>query len=187
MKTSCRIKNNNTHALLLRMLYCCFCDIYRFMLVTHGKHFHALLLTIDLQLFDRCGAVHITGGQQYLAAFDLKLSGQLCCSSRLTCSLKTGHHDNRNLIGWPKLNLCRLAAHQFDHLFIYNLNDGLSRCQALQYIRTDCSFLHRFDELLYYFETYIRFQKCKFDFFQTCFYIGLGQSSFTPKVLKYVL
>ena len=187
MKTSCGIQNDNAHAMLLRMLYSSFRNVNRLVLVSHGKYFHALLLTIDLQLFDCCGTVHITGCQQYFPAFDLKLSGQLCCGSRLTCSLKTGHHNNRNLIGRAKLDLCRLASHQLDHLFIYNLDDGLSRCQAFQHIRADCSFLHRFDELLYYLKAYIRFQKCKFDFFQACLYIGLSQSSFTPKVLKYVL
>ena len=146
--------------MLFRMFHGSLCNIHRLVLISHGKYFHALLLTIDLQLLNSCGTVYITGCQQYLAALYLELSGQLCCGSRLTCSLKTGHHDNRNLIGGAKLNLCRLASHQLDHLFIYNLDDGLPRCQAFQHVRTDCPFLHRFDELLY-----IRFQKRKFDFF----------------------
>ena len=48
MKPSGRIQDHHAHALLLRMLHCRFRNVYRLMLVSHGKYFHTLLLTIYL-------------------------------------------------------------------------------------------------------------------------------------------
>ena len=43
----------------------------RFVFISHGKYFHALLFSIDLQLFDCSRTIHITGCQQCLFPFGL--------------------------------------------------------------------------------------------------------------------
>lgn len=48
MKTSCCIQDYNIKFILCRMLDCCFGNVHRFDLISHGKYFHTLLLTIDL-------------------------------------------------------------------------------------------------------------------------------------------
>ena len=165
MQTARRIENHHAHAVRLRMLHSRFGNIDRLVLIAHGKHFHTLLLSVDLELFNCRRAIHIAGGQQDFAPFDLILSGQLRRGRRLTCTLKAEHHNYRDLVGRTQFDLGRLAAHQADHLFVHNLDHRLSRSQTFQHIRADRPFLHGFYKLLNDFEAYIRFQKRHFYFF----------------------
>jgi hypothetical protein len=42
----------------------CLCDIHRTVFISHSEHFHTLLFSVDLQLFDRCRAIDVTGGKE---------------------------------------------------------------------------------------------------------------------------
>ena len=152
VKTSGSIDDNDVKIVLRGMFHRRFCNVYRAVLIAHGKYFHALLLSVDLQLFDRCRPVDITCHEKYLPAFLLELSGKLCCCGRLTCSLKTGHHDDGDCLAGLQCDLGCLRAHQPDHLFVYNLDDHLSRIQSVHHVLSDRALLHIFDKLLDYLE-----------------------------------
>ncbi len=55
------------------MLHRRFCDVNRAVARAHGKDFHLLFLAVDLQLFNRCRTVNVTGYKQWLFAFNLNL------------------------------------------------------------------------------------------------------------------
>ena len=111
VKSSCGIQNDQIVAILLGMLQRCFGDIRRLLVFPHGEDFHALLLSVDLQLLNRCRTVDITCYQKRLLTFQLELTCQLCSGRRLTGSLKPHHHDNCLLASRLKLDLRRLGSH----------------------------------------------------------------------------
>ena len=85
--------------MLRGMLYGCFGNVHGLVIVSHGKYFHALLLTVDLKLLDGSRTVDVTGHKKWLSALLLQLSGNLGRSGGLTCALETGHHNDGDLIG----------------------------------------------------------------------------------------
>ena len=139
-------------------------NVHRRIFISHGKDFHALLFTVDLQLFNGCRTVHIAGDQKRFFALLLELSCQLGGGRRLTCSLKTRHHDDCDLLAGAKRDLRRLGTHECGHLLIYDLDDHLSRVQAVHHVGADCPLLHGFRELLNDFKIYICLQKRHLDF-----------------------
>ena len=128
------------------MLDCCLCNVNRVLLVSHGKNFYALLLTIHLQLLDSRRSIYITCHKKWLLAFVLELICKLCRRGGLTCSLKSTHHDDRDLIGWSELDLCHLRAHELIHLFLDDLDDHVSRIQTLEDFLSYSSVTHRLDK-----------------------------------------
>ena len=187
MKTACCIDNQYIAIIFLCMFYCCFRNIRRFVLVTHGKYFHALLFSIDLQLFNRCRTIYITGCKKCFLAFCFQFSCDLCRSRCLTCTLKTNHHDYGKFLARAKCNLGCLRSHEIDHLFVYDLDDHLSRIQSAHNILTDCAFLYILDKFLNNAEVYIGFKQCHLDFLQCCLDIIFCQTTFAAQILEYVL
>ena len=57
-----------------------------------------------------------------------------------------------------------LGTHELYQLLGHDFDDGLSRCQASEYVLAHCPFLNGPDELLYHAEAYICFQKRHLDF-----------------------
>ena len=187
VKTSRCIQDHDVISILARMLKRRFCDISRLVFISHGEYFHALLLSVDLQLFNRCRTIHITRNKQWFLAFQLVLACQLCSSRGLTCTLKSCHHDHRDCTSRLQFDLRRLRTHQIYKFFIYDLDHHLSRIQSVHHILSDCSLLHIFYKLLYDFKVYIRLQKCHLHFFQCRLYIIFRQTTFASEILKYVL
>ena len=187
MKAAGRIKDNHVHAVFGRVFHGCLGNVHWFVLITHGENRDSYLFSVDLQLFDGRGTVHIAGCQQRFPAFGLKLASNLGSGGGLTGTLKTSHHDNGNLIAGLKGNLRGLGTHKLDQFLSYNLHHGLSRRQAAEHILADRTFLKVIDELLHHAEAYVRFQKGHLDFLQRCLNICFGQSSFAAQVLKNIL
>ena len=177
MKTSCSIQNNHVVAILFSMLQCCFSDIRRLLVISHGEHFHTLLLSVDLQLFNSCRSVDITCYQKRLLTFQLELSCKLCCGRCFTCSLKTHHHNDRLLASRLEFNLRCLRAHQIHQLVIHDLDHHLSRIQSAHHILSDCTLLHTFYKIFDNFEVNICLQKSHLNFTQSRFYIIFCKSS----------
>ena len=69
MQTTRSIQNHDIIAVFLSMLHRRFCDVNRAVARAHGKDFHLLFLAVDLQLFNRCRTVNVTGYKQWLFAF----------------------------------------------------------------------------------------------------------------------
>ena len=130
MKSSGCIKNYYVVIILLGVCYRSLSNIYRVMSCSHRKYFNALLITIDSKLFYSCWSVYITSYEQRLLALGFELSCKLGCSSCLTSTLKTRHHNDSNFIPRLNSNLCCLRAHKGNHLFINYLNNHLSRCKT---------------------------------------------------------
>ena len=187
MKTTGGVDDEHIVFILSGMLHSSLCYINRLVLITHGEYFHALLLSVDLQLFNCSRTIHIAGTEKCFFAPALKLTGKLGCGRCLTSTLKTDHHDNGQLLARTECNLRRLGAHETNHLLINDLDDHLARIQSIHHVLSDGSLLHILDELLYHTEVYIRFQKRHLDFLQRSLDIILCQSSLAAQVLKYIL
>ena len=134
-----------------------------------------------------CRTIDITGYQKRFSALCLHLSGNLCRGRRLTCTLKTCHHNDGDLTCRTKRNLGCLRPHQSNEFFIYNLDYHLSRLKGTKHFLTDCPFLNGADELLDDLEADIRLEKCHLNFFQCGLYICFTQTSLASQVLKYIL
>ena len=137
METSRRIQDHQIVSIFLCMLQRSLCDIRRLVVLSHGENFHALLLSVDLQLFDGRRTVHVTGYQQWLFALQLVFPGKLCRGRGLTCSLKTCHHDHRNGASRLQCDLCRLRSHQTDQFFVDDLDHHLPRIQSVHHVLSD--------------------------------------------------
>ena len=146
MKTSCGVKEHQIYIVLGCMLYSRLRNIQWLVVVSHGKHGNSNLLTIHLQLLDSRRSVYITCHKKWLLAFVLELICKLCRRGGLTCSLKSTHHDDRDLIGWSKLDLCHLRAHELIHLFLNDLDDHVSRIQTFEDFLSYSSVTHRLDK-----------------------------------------
>ena len=66
--TSGCINDNHVFLMLSGMFDRSFCNIHRTFLITHGKDFHTLLLSIDLKLCDRSRTINVTGNQKRSSA-----------------------------------------------------------------------------------------------------------------------
>ena len=80
------------------MLHSGLCNVDRVLILSHGEDRNTLFVSVDLELLDCCRTVYVTGNQNRLAALRLQLSCDLRCRCRFTCTLKTCHHDDGNLI-----------------------------------------------------------------------------------------
>ena len=69
VKTAGCIKDNKVIAVFLSVLQSSFCNVRRLMVLAHGKDFYALFFSVNLQLFDRCRTVYITGYKKRFLAF----------------------------------------------------------------------------------------------------------------------
>ena len=165
----------------------CFCNIYRFLFISHRKDFHTLLLTVYLKLCDCSRTIYVTGYKKRFLSFGFQLSCKLGNCRCLTCALKTSHHKNGNLIARLDRKLCCLASHKIYKLIVYNFNYHLSRVQSVHYVLSHCPFLYCFCKLLYNFKVYICLKKSHLYFLQRNFYIFLCKTSLAPKLLKYIL
>ena len=61
VETSCCIEDDDVVAVLCRMFQGCLGNIRRLMLITHGKHIHTLLFSVNLELLYRCRPINVTG------------------------------------------------------------------------------------------------------------------------------
>ncbi len=116
----------------------------RLVVVSHGEHLNALLLTIHLQLFDCSRSINITCYKKWFLAFFLNLPASFAAvCGCLTCSLKTCHHDDRDL-SMPGKSLISVVSDPIscNHLFINDLDDHLSRIQTLHHILSNSSLLN---------------------------------------------
>ena len=187
MKTTCCI---NDHYILLIRLGMCNSRlgyVYRALFIAHGKDFHALFLTVYLQLSDRCGSVNVTGYQKRFLTFRLDLTCKLGCGSSLTGSLKTCHHNDSQIIARLDRKLCSLASHKINQLFVYNLDDHLAWVQSVHNVLSNCTFLYRFRELFHDSEVNVCFKECHLNFFKSNLNILFGQTAFASQLLKYIL
>ena len=146
MKTSCGVKEHQVDIVLGCMLYSRLRNIQWLVVVSHRKYGNSNFLAIDLQLLDSRRSVYITRYKERFLTFVLELICKLCNCSCLTCTLKSTHHDDRDLIRWPELDLCHLSAHELIHLFLNDLDDHVSRIQTLEDFLTYSSVTHRFDK-----------------------------------------
>ena len=187
MQTARCIENHNVVSVFRRVLYSGLCNIRRTVLISHGKHFHALLFPVNLQLFYRRGTVYITGHKERFLSFYFKLARQLRGSGCLTCALKTCHHNNGHGTSGLKSDLRRLGAHKFYQLFIYDLDHHLSGIQPVHNILSDRAFLDIFDKSFDHLEVDICLQKSHPDFLQCRFYVIFRKSSLTAQIPEYIL
>ena len=187
MKTTCGIEKNYILLIGLGMLNSCLCNVNRALLVSHGKDFHALLLSIDLKLCDRCRTIDVTCDQERSFSLGFELACKLGNCGCLTCTLKTCHHQYGDLISLFQGKLCCLASHQAYKFVINDLDHHLSRIQSVHNILSDCTFLYRFRELLHNLKVYIRLKKSHLDFFQSNLNIFLCKSAFTSQLFEYIL
>ena len=162
-------------------------DIRRIVSVSHCEDFHALLLSVDLQLFDRCGAVDIQCDKQGLLALLLELAGDLGSGRRLTCTLQTDHHHDGHLLAGLQRKLGRLASHQGRHLFVDDLDHHLGGIDAVHDLFTDCSFLHGVHKLFDNLEVDVRFQKRHLDFPHRGLDVALCELALAAQFVKYAV
>ena len=155
MKTSGCIDDQYAVGFLLRPLISGSGDLYGGGLSSERTYIETQALRIYFELFNSGGTIDVSGGKKNPAAGGLELSAHLCGSGCLTCTLQACHHDDSDLSRRFELHPDRLGAHHADQLLIYDLDNHLSRCQAVQNILTDRSLLCLPDELLHDLEVYI--------------------------------
>ena len=187
MKTTGCIDKHHILLVCFRMLDCCFRNIYRFLLISHGKYFHALFLTIDLQLCDSRRTVNITGNQERFLTFGLQLACKLRNCGGLTCTLQTCHHEHCDLISRTKRQLCCLTSHKFHKFIIYNLDHHLARIQTAHNVLSDCLLLYRFGKLLHNLKVYVSLQQGHLYFLKSKLNVLLCQAALASQLLKYIL
>ena len=187
MQTSCRIEDYDVISVFRRVLNRCLRNIRRPVLISHGEHFHALLLTVDLQLFDRRRTVYVTGHKQRLLSFELKLPGEFRSCGRLTGTLKTCHHNHCHGASGLKFNLSGLRSHQLHKLFVYDLDHHLTGIQSVHHVLTNRALLDVLDKALYNFEVDVRLQESHLDLLERCLYIIFRKASLAAQVPKHIL
>ena len=158
METSGGVDDQNIAGLALCLGVSALGDVHGIHLIAHGENRYLQLLAQHLQLLDGRGTVHVAGRQHRPPALLLKIAGQLGAGSGLAGALKAGHQDHR---GPPAGvgDLGGIIAHQAGHLLVYDLDDLLSRGQALHDLSADGPFLYRRHKILYNFIIYVGFQK----------------------------
>jgi len=155
MKTSRCINQDYILLVGFCMLNCCFRNVHRFLLVSHGKNFHTLSLTVDLQLCDCRRTVNVTGYQKRLSSFGFQLTCKFGNCGSFTCTLQTSHHENCDLISRTERQVCCLTSHQLHKFVIYDLDHHLSRIQSVHNVLSNGLFLYGFGKLLHNLEVNI--------------------------------
>ncbi|CCY32728.1 putative uncharacterized protein PY07686 [Ruminococcus sp. CAG:60] len=180
---------NDHYILLIGLGMCngCLGNVHWALLITHGKDFYALLLTIHLQLCDRCGSVYITGYQKRSLTLGLDLTCKLGCGGGLTSTLETCHHKHGKVIARLDRKFCSLASHKINQLFIYNLDDHLAWIQSVHNVLSNRTFLYRFGELLHHSEVNVRLKECHLNLLKSDLNILFGQAALASKLLEYIL
>ena len=175
LKASCRIEDDQVLFVLSRVFNGSLGDIGGLVPVSHREDFHALFLTVHLQLFDSRGPVDVKRDQQRFLALLLEFPGKLRCGRRLTCALKAGHHHDRHLFTGLQGKFRGLASHQVRHLFVDDLDDHLRGVEAVHDFLTDRPLLHGIYELFDHFEVDVRFEERHLDFTHRGLDVALGK------------
>ncbi len=126
MQPSGGIDNQYLESVFYRVFRSCLCNIDRLVFIAHGKNFHALLFPVNLQLFNRCRTIYVTGRQKRFFPFLPELSGNLCCRRRLSGTLQASHHNDSQLRAWLISQLGCFRAHQAYHFVIDDFNNHLA-------------------------------------------------------------
>ena len=130
LKPSCRIYDQYIISLALCLLLRGECDLHRVFRVAVRIDRRMACLADHFQLVDGCGPVHVAGGKHgFLPAF-LEIIGKLAAGRRLTCTLKSRHHNGGKTCGAVR-DLGVLPAHELCQLLVDDLYDLLCRRQAL--------------------------------------------------------
>lgn len=79
--------------------------------------------------------------------FFLQMQGQFARTGRFALALQAHHHNDRRRRG-AHIERSALAAHDFDQLVMDDLDDHLSRLDALEHLAPEGGFLHIRNELL---------------------------------------
>ena len=187
MKASRRIEDHDVAVICFRMRRCIRGNLHRILasFFKEAGYFH--FFRIDPELFHCCRPVNIAGCKDRPSAFFLEFSRNLRRSRRLTGTLETRHHIDRKFIGGKEFQLRRLRSHEVDHLLIDDLDDHLTRIQAVHHILSDGALRHGIRELLHDLEIDVRLEKRHLDLFQRLFDVRFGQESFAPEIFKYIL
>ena len=121
------------------------------------------LFADDLELLNRGGPVDIASGEQNALAVVLgNIRAELAAHGGLARALQPRHEDDRGLLV-AEFELGVFAAHEARELFIYDLDDLLSRRQALEPFAANGAVRHGLDEILNDHEVDVRFQQGELD------------------------
>ena len=104
---------------------------------------------------------------------------QLCRHGGLTCALKAGQHDDRKLIPRIQLQLAGGISHQMDHFLVHDLNDHLSRVQAVHHVLSDGAFRNGINKLPDDLEIHVCFQQRHPDLTHRGADVSLRQGAFS--------
>ena len=126
VQTSRRIQNHHIMSVLLCVSHGFTGNLHRLVIAAHGKDFHFLFLSVDLQLLHSGRSVDVTGYQQGLLALQFQLARDLGGGGGLTGTLQAGHHNDGNGLSRLHGNLRGFAAHQGNQLLVYDLDHHLS-------------------------------------------------------------
>ena len=187
MKAASRINKNNILLVCFCMFDRSFGDIYRILFISHGENFYSLFLTVYLQLCDRSRTIYVTGNEKWSFSFGFQLTCKFRNCGRLTCTLKSSHHQDCDIIAWFQRKIGCFTSHQINQLFIYDLDYHLSWIQTIHDILSYCTFLHRLGKLFNNPEVNICFKKSHLDLFQSNLNILFCQASFASQLFEHIL
>ena len=187
LQAACGIQDQNVIPVFLRGCQGGFRDVHRILGRSHGKDGDADLLSVYLQLLHCSRAVYVAGCQQRPVSLLPELAGKLRRGGRLSCALKTCHHDDRDAVLRIRGDGRGLGTHQPDQLFVDDLHDLLSRGQGFQHLRADRALLDPCDELLHDLVADIGLEKRHPDFLQSCLDVCLGKLSFSAEIAENLL
>ena len=137
---------------------------------------------VDL-LYENMPKIPDVGEEIYTDRFSCQLGG----SRRLTGALESWHHDDCHGAPRLELDLRRLGTHEFDPVFVDDLDHHLPRVQTVHHVLTDRALLHVSDEALYHLKVDVRLEKSHLDFPEGNLHVVFGKSSFAAQVFEHIL
>ncbi|CRF28861.1 Uncharacterised protein [Mycobacterium tuberculosis] len=186
MQTSGCIDDQIVVVVILRMLQRLLGDIHRTYFIAEREYRNFELLPKHLQLLDGCRTVNVRRREQRPVILLQQHLGQLAGGRRFPRALQTRHHNDRRRLARAR-QLALRAAHQGSELFVYNVDNDHTRCEALQHFLSDRPFLHLRDEFFDDLEVHVRFQKCKAYLAQRLVDIVLRKLAFSSKLAEHAL
>jgi hypothetical protein len=118
------------------------------------------------QLIAGCRTTRIRRNQENPFPLSLEVPPELAAGRRLSSTLEPYHHDDRGGIRGQS-QTGPLAAHHLPQLLPHDLDDLMTRGQALEDFLTNCLFANSLDEVLDDLEVNVGFEQREANFFQS--------------------
>ena len=145
---------------------------------------NACLLAYNAQLVNCCGAVDITGYQQWAAALGFIIAAQLCRMGCFTVTLQAAHHHNGLALIFDVQGLGFLAAHQLGQFLVDDLDNLLGGGQAFHHFLAHGALRNLRAEILCDFVVDVRFKQRHADFPHRSLDIRFTQLAFAAQFFE---